>query len=64
MIDGTIIVAGFSDKFEDIRPLESGNIRGELILGGYVLRPHPQGTQVHFVVQVNTPLRIINCAFD
>lgn len=52
MTDGTIIIAGFSDKFEDLHPLESGSIRGELILGGYVLRPHAQGTQVHFVVQV------------
>jgi hypothetical protein len=62
--DGTVVIAAFSEKFEDLCPLEDGILRGELILGGYVLRQTPKGTQCHYVVQVDLkstlPASVIN----
>jgi hypothetical protein len=62
--DGTIIIVAFSEKFEDLCPLEDGILRGELILGGYVLRQTAKGTQCNYVVQVDLkstlPAPVIN----
>lgn len=64
LADGTVVIAAFSEKFEDLCPLEDGILRGELILGGYVLRQTPKGTQCHYIIQVDLkstlPAPVIN----
>lgn len=64
LADGTVVIAAFSEKFEDLCPLEDGILRGELILSGYVLRQTAKGTQCHYVIQVDLkstlPAPVIN----
>lgn len=50
--DGTVVIVSFSEKFEDICPLEEGLVRAELIMGGYVFKPVSGGVMCHYVVQV------------
>jgi hypothetical protein len=62
--DGTIVIVSFSEKFEELCPLEDGILRGELILSGYVLRQTAKGTQCQYVIQVDLkstlPAPVIN----
>lgn len=51
--DGTIVIVAFSEKYEDLCPLEDGIMRGELILSGYVLKQTPKGTECHYVIQTD-----------
>lgn len=64
LADGTVVVVAFSEKFEDLCPLEDGILRGELILSGYVLRQTAKGTQCQYVIQVDLkstlPAPVIN----
>jgi hypothetical protein len=30
---------------------DSGNVRGELVIGGFILKPLPDGTQCQYIVQ-------------
>jgi len=62
MKDGKIVVTTFSEKFDDLAPLDERNVRAEIILGGYVIVPTEDGTKVHYVLQSdlkgNIPRRI------
>ena len=49
--DGTIIFVSFSEPFDDVCPLVDGHVRGELIIGGYILKPTDTGTQCQYLVQ-------------
>lgn len=51
--NGTFVTVAFSENFDDLCPPTSGVVRGELIIGGYVLIPRESGTQIHYVVQSN-----------
>ena len=53
--DGTVVICSFSEKFDDLCPLndKDGLVRGELILGGFVLRPTLTGTNAFYIVQVD-----------
>lgn len=51
--DGTVVIISFSEKYEDLCPLEDGIMRGELILSGYVLKQTPKGTECHYVIQTD-----------
>lgn len=50
--DGTVVIVKFSEKFDDLCPLEEGVVRAELILSGFVLRPTSKGTNCTFIIQV------------
>jgi hypothetical protein len=52
LTNGSIVIVSFSEKLEDLKPIEDGTIRAELILGGYVLKSTFTGTSVNYVVQV------------
>jgi hypothetical protein len=50
--DGTLILVAFSLPIDDLCPLQPKFVRGNLRLGGYVLRHVPGGTKLNLVVQV------------
>jgi hypothetical protein len=50
--DGAVVVVKFSEKFDDLCPLEEGVVRAELILSGFVLRASSKGTICSFIIQV------------
>ena len=50
--DGSAVLVSFSEKYEDLCPLEEGVVRAELILEGYVLSTTSSGTRVQYVSQV------------
>lgn len=52
--DGTIIITSFSAPLDHLCPKDDSVVRAELILGGYVFKRHPRGTEIKYVVQVNT----------
>ncbi|CAN0048837.1 unnamed protein product, partial [Ectocarpus fasciculatus] len=64
--DGTFITFGFSTPFPDLCPEESGMVRANLILAGYVMRPVVGGTNIFIVVQTDLggslPASIANMA--
>lgn len=51
--DGSFVIVSFSEKFDELCPLEEGVVRAELILGGYVMRPRKDGTQVYHIIQAD-----------
>jgi hypothetical protein len=51
--DGRVMIVGFGEKFDDIRPPIDGHVRGEMHLGGYLLTHTPQGTQLDYVVKLD-----------
>lgn len=50
--DGTLILLAFSHPFEDLCPEQGNYVRGNLLLGGYVMKHVRGGTKVYLVVQV------------
>ena len=58
--DGTVVFLKFSEKFEDLCPLEEGIVRAELILSGFVCRMTSKGTACSFILQVCSYLAIMN----
>jgi hypothetical protein len=62
--DRSVAVVTFSERMDDLCPLEEGNVRAELILAGYVLRPTKGGTDCTYIVQSdlkgNIPTSIVN----
>lgn len=48
--DNRIVIVSFRDRHTKF-PETDGVVRGDLILGGYVLTPSPQGTLVQYLVQ-------------
>jgi hypothetical protein len=58
LADGTIVVISFSSKFDDLKPPQSGLVRGETATAGYILKPAKSsgGTEVHFLVEVSRTL--------
>ena len=52
LADGSLVIVAFSEKFDDLCPLEDGVVRAECILAGYVMKQVDGGTQVHYLVQV------------
>ena len=60
LTNGTIVIVSFSEKLDDLKPIEDGTIRAEMILGGYVLKSTFTGTSVNYVSQVyiNTNIHI------
>eukprot|EP01035_Chromulina_nebulosa_P018913 gene18913-24717_t len=64
LADGRLIFVAYSEKFDDLCPLEENVIRAELILGGYILKPQSNGTLVQYVCQVDLkgslPVQVIN----
>ena len=50
---GAVVMVSFSEKYEDMCPLEEGVVRAELIMSALVLKQLPQGgCTVHFMAQV------------
>jgi hypothetical protein len=49
--DGTFLYFAFSEKFGEF-PEVKGAVRANLVVGGYVMRHAPGGTDVHFAMQV------------
>ena len=66
--DGTFLTFGFSVPFLDLCPEESGLVRADLILGGYVMRPEVGGTRIHIIVQTDLcgslPASVANMAAE
>jgi hypothetical protein len=62
--NGSVAIVAFSEKFDDICPVEQGVVRAELILSGYLLTPTSRGTTVSYVVQTDQkgslPSSIVN----
>jgi len=62
--DGRVVFVSFSEKFEDLCPLEENVVRAEQILAGFVLRVSPKGTICQYILQCdlrgNLPVSIIN----
>eukprot|EP01038_Epipyxis_sp_PR26KG_P004414 gene4414-6241_t len=52
-LDGRILLLSFSDNFDDIKPIEDGVVRAHLHIGGYLMKPTPQGTFVTYIVQTD-----------
>jgi hypothetical protein len=48
--DNRIVIISFRDRHTKFAEID-GVVRGDLILGGYVLTPSPQGTLVQYLVQ-------------
>lgn len=53
LADNTVVLVAFSEKFEDLCPLEEGVVRAELIVQGYVLSASKSGTRIQFVSQTD-----------
>jgi hypothetical protein len=51
--NGSIAIVVFSEKFDELCPVEQGVVRAELVLAGYVLTPASKGTNVSIVVQTD-----------
>ena len=51
LTDGRLVALSFSDEHNDLCPIQDGIVRGNLVFGGYVMKPTPQGTQLTYVVQ-------------
>jgi hypothetical protein len=66
MADGCIVILAFSSKFDDIKPPQSGLVRGDTSLAGYILKPNKAsgGTDLHFLVETDPkgslPSSIVN----
>lgn len=48
--DGSVVTCSTSEKFETFCPIEEGVIRAELILSGFVIKPHVSGGSQCFIV--------------
>jgi hypothetical protein len=64
--NGWFITMGFSEKFDSLCPEDpnSGLVRAELILGGYVMKPVVGGTQITVVVQVRFSFQLLSVKFQ
>lgn len=51
LVDGRLVALSLSDKHDDLCPVQDGIVRGNLVFGGYVMKPTPLGTQLTYVVQ-------------
>lgn len=50
--DNRIVIISFAEKaFDDANPLDAGACRAELLIGGYILTPRSNATDVKYVVQ-------------
>lgn len=54
----TVVMVSFSEKYDDLCPLEEGVVRAEQVLQGYVLSASTSGTRVQFVSQVSGGLSV------
>lgn len=63
LANNTVVMVSFSEKYDDLCPLEEGVVRAELILQGYVLSASSSGTKVQFVSQVCEGLDLILSLF-
>jgi hypothetical protein len=50
--DGTFVTLGFGEQVEEC-PERDGIVRGQLLIGGYVMQHVPGGTRVLIIVQLN-----------
>ena len=53
-----MVMVSFSEKYDDLCPLEEGVVRAEQVLQGYVLSASTSGTRVQFVSQVSGGLSV------
>lgn len=64
--DNRIIIFGFSEKFDDLKPPVDGHIRADMITAGYVLTPVSGGTKVQYLVKTDLkgtlPVSVVNFA--
>jgi acyl-CoA-binding protein len=51
--DNSVLIVAFSEKYDDLCPLEEGVVRAELIVQGYILSASSSGTRIQFVSQVS-----------
>jgi hypothetical protein len=51
--DGRILLVGFGEKYDDLRPPVDGHVRGEMHLGGYMLTHTANGTQLDYCVKLD-----------
>jgi hypothetical protein len=52
--DGRVVIVAFSEKFDDIKPPADGHVRADTLLGGFLLTPVPEGTQILYLVEVRS----------
>jgi hypothetical protein len=48
--DGSVILFTFAEKYDDLRPVFDGLVRGEITVGGYWLQPNAQGTKISYLI--------------
>jgi hypothetical protein len=59
LADSRVVFLAFSEKLDELCPVEDNNVRAELILGGYVLTPvSATETLVQYVVQIDMKLNM------
>jgi hypothetical protein len=58
--DGRVVIVAFSEKYDELCPVEQGIVRAELILAGYLLTPTSKGTNISFIVQVIVTLFVFS----
>lgn len=66
--DNRVVLFAFStDKFNNLRaPGADGTVRGDMLLGGFILTPTPQGTKLQYLVETDLkgslPSSVVNFA--
>ena len=51
MADNRVVIVAFSNHNEVLAPQRDGVVRGDLVIGGYILTPTPAGTLVQYLIQ-------------
>ena len=52
--DGSVVIVAFGESsYDNLHPLEDGNVRGQIFPSGYLLQSTDKGTLVRYVVNVS-----------
>jgi hypothetical protein len=51
---GQVLIVAFSDaRYEELRAVENGHVRGETLVSGFLLSPLASGTKLQYLLQTN-----------